>query len=178
MHEKKDRFLHRVFDHLGSIWGVKLRPNFGQKGGGAVGSNPLFWCASLVFLLFRHLDPEGGGYPIGPPPFWEVFGSMLAPFWLHFCVPGCHLRPILEGFDATFQHVYVNSGGLSSTRRTCETEAFRFRLFPSQVESTAITPPLSSLVLLLRPQYNPRPYEQQMKENIIFSIILFHFYRF
>ena len=39
---------------------------------------------------------EGGGYPIGPAPF-------LCPW----------VRSILEGFGATFQHIFVNSGGLS-----------------------------------------------------------------
>ena len=51
---------------------------FGQKGGGAVKSQPLLcW----VFVIFRFLDR---------------LGPILAPFWLHFGASGRNLASILE----------------------------------------------------------------------------------
>ena len=111
--KKNDRFLHRFFGHLGSILGAKLGQNFTQNGGGRCWKQPSFCCALCFFLTFSPSWSRGRGYPIGPPSFWKVFGSMLAPFGLHFCAPGGQMRSILEGFGATFRHVFVNSGDLS-----------------------------------------------------------------
>ena len=66
-------------------WGVLGRYHRPWEGLRGLQNTSKKWGPSGV----RRSLPEGGGYPIGPAPFWEVFGSMLASFWLHFCVPGC-----------------------------------------------------------------------------------------
>ena len=66
---------------------------------------------SSAHLESAAISPGEGGVP-------HRTGSILEGFWVHvgiilapFLCPW--VRSILEGFGATFQHVFVNSGGLS-----------------------------------------------------------------
>ena len=79
MHQKKDRCLHRVFSHLGSILGAKLGPNFGQNGG-TLWEATLFFGALFCFsYFFAILTPREGGTPSDR----LHVGRFLAPCWHH-----------------------------------------------------------------------------------------------
>ena len=87
MHRIFDRFWHRFFLDLGSIWEANLEPSwphFRPKWGSAVARRPLFcW----VYVIFRFFGANPLGYPIGPCPKTDgvpLLGSVFGPMWARF----------------------------------------------------------------------------------------------
>ena len=80
MHQKKERCLHRVFDHLGSILGAKLGPNLGQNWETPWEATLFFGALFCFSYFFAILTPREGGTPSDR----LHFGWFLAPCWHHF----------------------------------------------------------------------------------------------
>ena len=80
MHQKKERCLHRVLDHLGSILGAKLGPNFGPNWGTPWEATLFFGALFCFSYFFAILTPREGGTPSDR----LHFGRFLGPCWHHF----------------------------------------------------------------------------------------------
>ena len=89
--------------HPGASWGAIIAP--GRVCGAFKTPQK-----SVLHLEYAAVSPrEGVPHRTGSilRGFWVHVGIILAPFLCPW------VRSILEGFGATFQHVFVNSGGLS-----------------------------------------------------------------